>query len=144
MELEHPDQPFTPQRDDRPPMPEPLPVRIIAVADVRLPANAGLEPSLDAFYVGILQFQRDPDPQAIIYHAENFAVIFDIVEGLIVRDSYRPLAVEVQSLRETEQKLIEAEIEYTRQKGLAPASEALVLTDPAGNWVEITEQRIIP
>src|SRR5688572_7744007 len=44
--------------DRRPRMPEPLPVRVLAVEDVRLPATAGLEPQLDDFYVGLFGFER--------------------------------------------------------------------------------------
>src|SRR4026208_1292462 len=38
--------------------PGPLPVKLLAVEDVRLPATAGLESQLDAFYVGLLGFER--------------------------------------------------------------------------------------
>src|SRR5688500_12469174 len=44
--------------DRRPAMPEPPPVRLISVDDVVLLAPPGVEPLLDAFYVGLLQFER--------------------------------------------------------------------------------------
>ena len=44
--------------DPRPRIPEPLPVKVLAVEDVRLPATAGLESQLDDFYVGLLGFER--------------------------------------------------------------------------------------
>src|SRR3954454_9604123 len=52
-----------PELDRRRRMPEPLPVRLVAVADVRLPATAGLERELDAFYVDLLGFEREGVPR---------------------------------------------------------------------------------
>ena len=52
---------FRPAVDRRPRMPEPLPVKLVAVADVRLLSAAGLERRLDAFYVGLFGFERSPD-----------------------------------------------------------------------------------
>src|SRR5687767_7663075 len=49
---------FRARGDRRPRMPEPLPVKLLAVEDVRLPATAGLEAQLDGFYVGLLEFER--------------------------------------------------------------------------------------
>ena len=194
--------------DARRQMPEPLPVRLVAVADVRLPAPAGVERALDAFYVDLLGFVREgapPKPRRLIepllgvqgeppvtapplalglrnredepagkseslpeqlteappveetrtpagqsmlpgpvYLADNFALRFDILEGLIERETFRPLTVEVPSLAEAEAKLIEAEIEYTRQRGMNLGEESLVLLDPGGNWIEIVEMKIVP
>jgi hypothetical protein len=31
-----------------------------------------------------------------------------------------------------------------REKGLIPGEESLLLVDPAGNWIEIVERRIVP
>jgi catechol 2,3-dioxygenase-like lactoylglutathione lyase family enzyme len=196
--------------DPRPLMPEPLPVRLVAVADVRLAAPAGVERALDAFYVDLLGCVRHgapPKPRRLIepllgvrteapvtapplalglrnredepaprpadlpatvppgnapavaevrtrsgrpalsgpiYLADNFAIRFDILEAPVERDTFRPLTVEVPSLAEAEAKLIEAEMEYTRQRGLNLGEESLVLLDPAGNWVEIVEMRVVP
>jgi hypothetical protein len=123
-------------------MPEPLPVSIVAVNDVVLPAAAGQETELDQFYVDMLEFQRD-DELPLAYWGDNFRVVFEIIEGPITHDSYRVLQVQVQLLREAEQKLIDRELTYTRQKGLTPGSESLALLDPAGNWVELIEARRI-
>jgi hypothetical protein len=144
LELEEPAAPVASgaigaAADHRPYMPEPLPVRLVAVADVRLPTPLGVEQQLDAFYVGLLQFQHRAD--ALAYQAENFALHFDLTDGPIVHESLRPLGVEVLSLAETEKKLIDAELEYTRQRGLTSGTETLLLIDPAGNWVEIGEVR---
>ena len=38
-------------------------------------------------------------------------------------------------------KIIDREFEYQRVKGLTAGSEQLMLKDPAGNWVSITERR---
>jgi hypothetical protein len=196
--------------DRRARMPEPLPVRLVAVADVRLPAPAGVERALDAFYVDLLGCIREgaePKPRRLIepllgvrtevpviapplalglrntedgpvakaelpamaaaepeapslenarmvpgravlpgpvYLADNFALRFDILEGLVERDTFRPLTIEVPSLAEAEAKLIEAEMEYTRQRGLNLGDESLVLLDPAGNWIELVEMKILP
>jgi len=133
---------FEPSPDARPAMPEPPPVRLVAVADVALLAAAGMEKQLDDFYAGMLEFVRD-EQLPLAYWAENFRVVFEVSEGSATRESYRLLQVEVKSLREAEQRLIDRELEYVRQRGLVPGSESLVLLDPAGNWVELVEARRI-
>ena len=130
-----------PVPDRRPRMDEPLPVRLIAIADVTLPVIAGMEVDLDRFYVGLLEFARDPDKRQLIYHADNFALRFLVQELLPQRGEYRPVQIEVQSLIVAEQKLLDAKIEYVRQRTLTPGQESLVLLDPAGNWVELVEYR---
>jgi hypothetical protein len=123
-------------------MPEPLPVRLIAVSDVVLPVQTGLEQEMDALYVGILMFQRDTSAANLTYQADNFRLCFQNHEGLIERDTYRPVQIEVQAaLGEIEAKFVAAEMEYIRQRGLTPGSESLVLMDPSGNWLEIVEKR---
>lgn len=142
IELEPTPGDFAPRTDPRPRIPEPLPVRLVSVEDVRLPASAGLERQLDEFYVDLLRFERDPDdPHRISYRADNFHLHFDIHEGLIHRETVRPLGIEIPSLSAVEHVLAEREIEYTRQKGLAPGQQLLTLPDPAGNWVELFEMR---
>jgi hypothetical protein len=143
IEVEGMASPFKPPVDDkRPKMPEPLPVRLIAVGDVALPAQAGREKAMDALYVGILKFLRDPSAADLVYQADNFRLCFQNRDGLIERDSYRSVQIEVQcSLAEIEARLIEAELEYVRQRGLTPGTESLTLTDPSGNWIEIVEKR---
>jgi hypothetical protein len=123
--------------DNRPHMPEPLPVWLVTVADAHLPAASGLERDLDAFYVDLLSFERDVDDSVLVYHAENFAIIFDVREPPIERDSMRPVGIEILFFSQVENKLIEAEIEYTRQKSLNPGLEGLLVQDPAGNWIEL-------
>src|SRR2546423_9703004 len=90
LELETPEGEFKPQADRRVRIPEPLPVRIIAVADVRLPAPAGVETELDAFYVEFLGFERVPSLAEPTYRSENFLLSFAIAEPPVVHDSLRP------------------------------------------------------
>jgi len=40
-------------------------------------------------------------------------------------------------------KLIEAKIEYTRQRALLAGRESLLLLDPAGNWVELVQVQAV-
>jgi hypothetical protein len=174
-----------------------LPVRLVSVDDVRLPAPAGAERELDAFYVVLLGFERedvelkrprpraepllggarrgatapplvlglrdreqnsspappgaaDPwqapegpeGPEGPVYRADNFRLRFQTLEPPVVRDGLRAQGIEVPSLAEAEAKLIEAEIEYTWERGLMPGRESLLLQDPAGNWVELVESRV--
>lgn len=141
MELEEVSGEFVPVQDRRVRLPEPLPVRLIAVEDVRLETAAGLESQLDEFYVDLLAFERVEGELA--YRADNFILRFALYETMPQRDSLRPLGIEVISLREAEQKLIERELPYVRQRGITPGRDVLVLLDPAGNWIEISEARVV-
>ncbi len=132
-----------PVADDRPRMDEPLPVRLLTVADATLPTQTGLETKLDAFYVTLLGFARDTTDAEISYRAENFRLHFRSHESLIVREDFRALQIEIKSLQEAEHKLHEAQIEYVRQCSLTPGVERLVLKDPAGNWLELMEVRLV-
>ena len=128
--------------DRRPRIPEPLPVRLVAVDDVRLPAPAGVEEKLDAFYIDLLEFQRARGRLA--YQPDNFILRFEVARDRpIPHESLRPQGIEVTSLAETEKKLIDEEIEYSRQRSLTPGQQSLLLLDPAGNWIEIEEMRLI-
>jgi hypothetical protein len=144
VKLEDPNPEFTfkPEVDRRLPVPEPLPVRLIAVADMRIESAAGMERQLDGFYVELLGMLRVPG-EAIVYRAENFDLYVDVQEPPVAREDFRAVRAEVKSLASTEMKLIEAHMTYLRRKGLVPGDEALVLQDPAGNWIELTEARLI-
>jgi hypothetical protein len=143
MELEQPSFAFKPRIDRRPTIPEPLPVRLLAIDDVHLPAAAGREVELDAFYIGLWGFERDESaPEGVIaYHAENFRLCFDVLEPPIHRDEIRPIGVVIHSLAEAEQKLIDHQFEYERQRSITPGEELIVLLDPAGNWIALNESR---
>ena len=141
MELESPPREYKPTIDRRPRVPEPLPVRLITIDDARLPSAAGLERELDAFYVGVLGFARHANVEQISYRAENFSLTFEVIEPPVRRGDMRPLGIEVPSLADLESKLIETEAEYARRRGLLPGEEAIVMLDPAGNWLEIIDRR---
>jgi hypothetical protein len=142
LKLEEVSTGFEPSADRRPKMPEPLPVRLVAVEDVHVPAPAGQEVELDAFYVGMLRFERDrTESEVFAYRAENFRIVFDVSEPPIRREDLRPVVIEVPVLVDIERQLIEQEIESERQRGLTPAQDQLVLLDPAGNWVALSEMR---
>src|SRR5262245_11191678 len=99
-------------------MPEPPPVWLVAIEDVRAPADAGLEVQLDEFYTGLLRFDRDLSVEAqIVYKAENLRLLLDVIEPPVQRDDFRPIAIEVPSLSALEQQLIEREIEFQWQRG---------------------------
>jgi hypothetical protein len=87
----------------------------------------------------VLEFERLPGELG--YRAENVLLRFTVHERPPVRESLRPLGVIVLSLADAERKIIERELEYTRQRGTTPGSQSLLLLDPAGNWVEIVEDR---
>lgn len=142
LELESSRSAALPPSDKRPHMPEPPPVRLVAVEDVHLPAPAGAEVALDSFYVGLLKFEREPTAEGeIAYKAENVRLRLQVHEPPLERDDYRQTMIEVPSLADLELKLIEREIEYERQRGLGAAQDLLVLQDPAGNWVALSEMR---
>lgn len=164
--------------DRRPTMPVPPPVRVLAVEDVTLVAAPGREPALDAFYVGLLRFEREdavpparrevepllggdvprvsaarvrgPLPrlrdgglQGPVYRGENVLLSFQVHEPLIERDAVRPLGIEVQSLAAVAERMADGEMEFTRQKGIHPGHESLLVQDPGGNWLEVVECRSI-
>jgi len=80
----------------------------------------------------------------LIYRAENYELRFDVKDRPLTHESLRALVIEVASLREMEEKLTQAEMVYSRQRGMAPGTESIVLLDPAGNWVELVELRVVP
>jgi hypothetical protein len=143
INLETPDTPFRSTADTRPRMPEPLPVRLVTVDHAHLPSAAGLETRLDDFYVLLLGFERLHQDEPLTYRAENFNLCFDILEPPLDRDTFRALGVEIPSLAEVERALIDRQIEYIRQKGLVPGHDNILLQDPAGNWLQLTEARLI-
>ena len=132
---------FVPTADRRRPIPLPPPVMLETVEDARLAAAAGLERQLDAFYVGLLQFERDAKCERMVYKAENFRLRIEVEEGPVLREDMRMLGVVVKSLSETMRKLREAEIEFARERGLTAGEERILLLDPAGNWLRIVQSK---
>ncbi len=143
IELEIAGSPFEPEQDPRPKLEEPLPVRLVAVDDCVLPTAAGIEVALDAFYGGLLGFERQQDAQNLIYRAENFRLRFEVFERVDFREDFRPLGVAVPSLSDLANRLNDAEMEFIRQRGLVPGIESLLLRDPAGNTVEVTQFGVV-
>jgi len=133
--------------DPRPRLPDPLPVRLVAVENVRMLAPRGADERLDAFYVGLLGFDRYCAPEAgggeLVFRADNFLLRFQFVDPPLVHDTLRPQGIEVDDLLALEKRFVEAELEFTRERGITPGRETLLLLDPAGNWVEIGEIRLI-
>lgn len=141
MELEPSRGEFQPVMDRRRRIEEPLPVRLVAVGDVKMLGQPKHRPTLDAFYVGLLEFepQRPGGADGPVYRSDNFLLRFDWIEQGRSEMDMKPTTIEVQSLARTELKLIDAKLEYTRQRGLVAGRESLLLLDPAGNWVELVE-----
>jgi hypothetical protein len=131
-------------KDRRPHMPDPPPVRLVAIEDVQVPVPAGLEVQLDDFYIQLLRFERDRhDRSRIIYRAENFRLCFDVLEVPAARGDFRPITLDVPSLSGLQQQLIDREIEFEWQRGLTAGHDTLLLQDPAGNWVQVGEIRLL-
>src|SRR5262245_16601990 len=105
LQLDEATQQLKLDADKRHKLPEPLPVRLVSIEDVRLPAPAGVETQLDDLYVKLLEFERIEEELA--YQADNFVLRFDVFEPPVVRESLRPQQIEVLSLADTEKKLIE-------------------------------------
>jgi hypothetical protein len=139
MELEPSPGHFEPVFDRRPLIPEPLPVRLVAIEDVELPAACGLERDLLEFYVDLLGFEREGGAEALVLRAENVKLRFAVSEPPLERESLRILGIEVDSLARVEPILVEREIPFTRERALNPGQELLVLRDPAGNWISISQ-----
>lgn len=128
--------------DRRPKMQEPPPVRLAAVEDCQLWAAAGLERELDGFYVGLLNFEREEAEHEIIYRAENLRLRIAVLECPPGREDYRPLGLAVESLGDLVTRLNDAKIEFVLHHGLMPGQDNLLMSDPAGNPVEISESRL--
>lgn len=149
LELELPrEQYVAPAPDRRPLMPEPPPVRLVAVEDVLAEAPAGAETALDDFYVTMLQLEREnplsrsqDSADEIVYKAENVRLRLSVREPPLSHADMRPITVEVRSLALSEAKIVERELEYERLKALGAGQDTLMLQDPAGNWVVIVESR---
>jgi hypothetical protein len=133
--------------DPRPRLPEPLPVQLVSVENVRMLAPRNVEAQLDAFYVGLLGFDRHAGADAgegeLVFRADNFLLRFQFVDPPVEHQTLRPQGIEVDDLLALEKRFVEAELEFTRERGITPGRETLLLLDPAGNWVEIGEIRLI-
>ena len=139
--------PITGAADDaRPKMPEPPPVRLVSIREVTLPAVAGREVALDAFYGSILGFVRSddvqPEPnQGPVYQAENHDLRFHLVERPPEREECRPIGIVSARFAEVLDTLIERRIEHEYVRGLVGGQDGVLLRDPAGNWLAILPLR---
>jgi hypothetical protein len=148
MELEPATTPFENVEDRRPRLLPPPPVQLVAITDISLLSSAGLEKDLDRFYVGLLGFERQetaPDANDLMtaYRAANFRLNLYVVEKMPPRPDYRPAGVIVPSLEDLMRRFTDAQIAFLRQRGLMPGTESLLVNDPAGNLLEITESRML-
>jgi len=147
IELDAPSDTFAAEDDRRHKIPEPPPIRIVAIDDCVLWTPAGLERQLDEFYVTLLKFEReaitgDEGLHELVYRAENFRVRIQVVERPVSREDFRPLTLVVESVNDLARRLTELEIEFQRQRGLVPGLDSLLLSDPAGNPVSVGEYRV--
>ena len=127
--------------DERPRL-EPLPtVRLVSVDDVRLPSPPGLRQDLMTFYTTVVGLLAEPE---LVFRAENFRLRFDEVDQVPVeRETVKPLGIQVPSLIAVERRLADAEIEYIRETALQLGRRIILAQDPAGNWLELFEARVI-
>ena len=130
---------FEPQVDERPAVPEPLPVELVAVTDVRVRAPAELKEQIDEFYF-LLGFTR-PDDHGWAYRSDTTLLIFRPPRRKSWRQDYRPILVTVESIDEVASRLADAGVHYSRQRGISLGCESLHCTDPAGNFLQISEHR---
>jgi hypothetical protein len=133
---------FAPVIDNRIRMEEPPPVRLVTVDDASLRMSPGLEPSLDDFYVTLLEFEKEQKSPPV-YRAENYRLRFVPLDPLPARADMKPLAIEVRSLRDAEAKLLDREIEYEWERGLVPGDRRLLLRDPAANLIHLVESAAV-
>ena len=128
-------------QDGRPTLPEPPPVRLVAVNDVSLTAAVGMEARLDAFYVGLLRFEKESGAASPVYAAEKFRIVFTMLPALPERDSCRPLGILVWFFQDVLEHLKATGVDYDHVHELVPGQDAVLLQDPAGNWVAIGDLR---
>ncbi len=121
-------------------LPEPPPVWVEAVTDVQLPMTAGLEVELDAFYTQLLPFVRsDGDPPR--YEAENVAIGFVVHETPPDRGHARPTMMKLRHFVSFVTRLQEDQVPFDAIRGIGPGDDAVLLRDPAGNWLQIFDWR---
>lgn len=134
------------REDSRPKLPEPPPVSLVAVQDVRLPMVAGLETALDGFYRDLLRFERvevrsDEPEVGPIYRAENHDLCFFVTEAPDDRQGCRPLGILTRHCSQIVERLDEQKVEYEIVRGIFAGTEELLMKDPAGNWIALMPQR---
>src|SRR5687768_7544306 len=133
------------REDSRPKMPEPPPVALVAVQDVRLPVVAGLEHELDWFYRDLLRFERQEasadSPDGPVYRSENHDLCFFVVEVPPERPGCRPVGIISPFFSEIVEQLDKARHEFEHQRGLVTGEDGILLQDPSGNWITLAPLR---
>ena len=102
--------------------------------------------SLSIHYVNVAAARGNilaVDGSLLATSVPEYDLHMDMLAGAIDATAHgdRTFNLKVDSLAMTEQKIVEMELEYQRLRGLLAAQEALLLQNPAGNWVNITESR---
>lgn len=151
------------------PMAEPPPVRLLAIAAVTVLCPPGHEAALDRLYLDILRFHpadpalkppprssfaaaqlthpkltgpatptRPTPPLPRTYLAENLPLHYLPTPQLTPHQT-KLIQLQVPSLRDLTQRLLDAQIPYQFVRGLAPGLVHLEITDPAGHLLQILE-----
>lgn len=128
--------------DDRPRLPEPPPVALVAVQDVQLPMVAGLEHKLDEFYRDLIGFER-AGPSADtgegpVYRSANHDLVFHVVEVPDEGHGARPIGILTPRYQQIVQRLIDMNVDFEIVRGVTAGAEELLMQDPAGNWIAVS------
>jgi hypothetical protein len=137
-------KPIRSNDDQRLTVPEPLPVRLNAIADVRLPCPPGVDAAMDALYVSLLKFERlRSDEFHLFYRADNHNLIFQVHNRPVGHDRLAPTMIEVDSLDPLQRHFVDTEFPFQWMRGLTPGGDYLLFQDPAGNWIGVSQRRIV-
>jgi hypothetical protein len=130
------------REDDRPKLPEPPPVALVAVQDVQLPMVAGLERKLDEFYrdlVGFERVERSADMgEGPVYRSANHDLVFHVVEVPDEGRGNRLIGILTSRYRDIVQRLIDMNVDFEIVRGVTAGAEELLIQDPAGNWIALS------
>ena len=130
------------REDERPRLPEPPPVALVAVQDVHLPMVAGLERKLDEFYRDLIGFER-VDRQADmgegpVYRSANHDLLFQVVEVPDEGRGARPIGILTPRYRDIVQRFVDTNVDFEIVRGVTAGTEELLIQDPAGNWIALS------
>ena len=117
-------------------------MRLLVVRDVTLPMRAGLEHRVVPFYVDLLRFRRlAGEAGGVAFEAENFDLHFRVTELSPERPDVRPLGVLTPFFNDIVSELDAMKYEYDLVRGLVAGDDAVLLQDPAGNWLAVAPLR---
>ena len=130
------------REDDRPKLPEPPPVAMVAVQDVQLPMIAGLEHRLDEFYrdlIGFERVERQADMgEGPVYRSANHDLVFHVLEVPDEGRGARPIGIQTSRYQDIVQRLIDMNVDFEVVRGVTAGAEELLMQDPAGNWIALS------